>query len=60
MTEKAKHLYEAIVAMAMVNENTMIVKYLNQLLSELEVEIDEETPELIDGVMDALNDLTIR
>jgi len=60
MTEKAKHLYEAIVAMAMVNENTMIVKYLNQLLSELEVETDKETPELIDGVMDALNDLNIR
>lgn len=55
MTEKAKHLYEAIVAMAMVNENTMIVKYLDQLVEEL-----TDTPELIDGVMDALNDLTIR
>ena len=35
MTEKAQNLYEAIKAMAEVEENKMMVKYLDDLVSEL-------------------------
>lgn len=55
MTEKALKLYEAIEAMARVNNNTLMIKYLNELVEEL-----TDTPELIKGVREALGNLTTR
>lgn len=58
MTEKAQNLYDSIVAMAKVNDNSLIIKYLDQLVEELTKQ--DTSNELIKGTWDALNDLSIR
>lgn len=58
MTEKQQNLYDSIVAMAKVNDNSLIIKYLDQLVEELTKQ--DTSSELIKGTWDALNDLSIR